>query len=122
MIIIANQIYQQYWRKEIIKEDKDVVYIPNNDYSVEIKTSSNPNNVYGNRSYVQENSDNNSGKSKSGYYITVNLEKFDVENPSKKPMIKKIRFGWIDHTDWKAQVSLVKLPLFLKRLETINFS
>ncbi|KSU87414.1 hypothetical protein AS180_13120 [Priestia veravalensis] len=102
---LLSRKFPQYWRKEIIKEDKDVVYIPNNDYSVEIKTSSNPNNVYGNRSYGQENSENNSGKSKSGYYITVNFEKFDVENPANKPEIKKIRFGWIDHTDWKAQKS-----------------
>nr|WGD71455.1 ScaI family restriction endonuclease [Bacillus subtilis] len=102
---LLSRKYPEKWRKEIIKEDKDVVYIPNSDYSVEIKTSSNANNVFGNRSYGQENSEHNSGKSKSGYYITVNFEKFDTKNPDYKPKIKKIRFGWIDHEDWKAQKS-----------------
>ena len=91
------------WRKEIDKADKDLVYIPNPDYSVEIKTSSSANGIYGNRSYGQENSDNNSGKSKDGYYITVNFEKFEPGNPDFHPIIKKIRFGWIDHSDWHAQ-------------------
>lgn len=102
---LLSRKYPEKWRKEIIKEDKDVVYIPNKDYSVEIKTSSNANNVFGNRSYGQENSENNSGKSKSGYYITVNFEKFNTSNPDYKPKVKKIRFGWIDHNDWRAQKS-----------------
>lgn len=101
--VLLSRKYPKQWRKEIIKEDKDVVYIPNKDFSIEIKTSSNPNNVFGNRSYGQENSENNSGKSKSGYYLTVNFEKFHVDDPDYKPKIKKIRFGWIDHEDWKAQ-------------------
>jgi len=102
--VLLSRRFPEKWRKELVKEDKDVVYIPNPFYSVEIKTSSNPNNVFGNRSYGQENSENNSGKSKSGYYITVNFEKF-TKNPNHKPKIKKIRFGWIDHDDWKAQKS-----------------
>lgn len=93
------------WRKEIDKSDKDLVYIPDFDYSVEIKTSSNPNNIFGNRSYGQDNSANNSGKSKDGYYITVNFEKFKPLDPHYKPHIRKIRFGWIDHSDWHAQAS-----------------
>lgn len=103
--VLLNKKHKNTWRKEEDKSDKDLVYIPNNDLSVEIKTSSNPNNIFGNRSYGQENSDNNSGKSKSGYYLTINFEKFDPKNKSKKPAIKKIRFGWIDHSDWKAQKS-----------------
>lgn len=91
------------WRKEQDKSDKDLVFIPDVDFSVEIKTSSSANGVFGNRSYGQENSDNNSGKSKDGYYITVNFEKFKPNNPLFKPAIKKIRFGWIDHSDWHAQ-------------------
>lgn len=93
------------WRKERDKSDKDLVYIPDANYSVEIKTSSNANNIYGNRSYGQENSENNSGKSKDGYYLTVNFEKFETKKPSFKPQIQKIRFGWIDHSDWHAQAS-----------------
>lgn len=103
--VLLSKKYINLWRKEIYKFDKDMVYIPDNNFSVEIKTSSSANNIYGNRSYGQENSDNNSGKSKSGYYLTINFEKFDPKNKSISPRVKKIRFGWIDHSDWKAQKS-----------------
>lgn len=103
--VILQKRYPDLWRKEYEKSDKDLVYIPNPDFSVEIKTSSDKNNIYGNRSYGQENSKNNSGKSKDGYYITINFEKLDAHNPSFKPEIQKIRFGWVDHSDWQAQKS-----------------
>lgn len=103
--IKLSKKYPGIWRKEQVKEDKDIVYIPDNNYSIEIKTSSNANNIYGNRSYGQENSENNSGKSKSGYYIGVNFEKFDSKQSNYKPQIKKIRFGWLDHSDWIPQKS-----------------
>lgn len=95
--------YPGAWRKEQFKDEKDMVYIPNDFYSVEIKTSSNATNIYGNRSYGQKNSENNSGKKKYGYYITINFEKYTETNHN--PRIKKIRFGWIDHSDWRAQVA-----------------
>lgn len=95
--------YPGIWRKERLKDEKDMVYIPDDYYSVEIKTSSNATNIYGNRSYGQENSENNSGKKKYGYYITVNFEKYTETNYN--PRIKKIRFGWIDHSDWHAQAA-----------------
>ena len=101
------------WRKEHDKSDKDLVYIPDLHYSVEIKTSSNPTNLYGNRSYGQENSDNNSGKSKDGFYLTVNFEKFDSKKPTFKPEIRKIRFGWIDHSDWHAQAAATGQQAYL---------
>lgn len=91
------------WRKERTKDEKDIVYIPDDYYSVEIKTSSNATNIYGNRSYGQENSKNNSGKKKYGYYLTVNFEKYTDTNHN--PRIRKIRFGWIDHSDWHAQTA-----------------
>ena len=103
-IILSNR-NPKLWRKEFDKSDKDLVYMPNIDYSVEIKTSSSTNGIFGNRSYGQENSENNSGKSKDGYYVTVNFEKFNSSNPHFKPNITKIRFGWIDHSDWRAQAS-----------------
>lgn len=103
--VILQKRYPDVWRREYEKSDKDLVYIPNSDFSVEIKTSSNPNNIYGNRSYGQENSANNSGKSKDGYYITINFEKLDSKKPEFKPEIQKIRFGWVDHSDWQAQKS-----------------
>ena len=103
--IILSKRYPTLWKKEFEKIDKDLVYIPDNKFSVEIKTSSNSNNIFGNRSYGQENSLNNSGKTKDGYYLTVNFEKFDLKHPETTPSIKKIRFGWIDHSDWRAQAS-----------------
>ena len=85
------------------KEDKDLVYLPNDFYSAEIKTSSNPNNIFGNASYGQEDSASASSKSKDGYYIAVNFEKFDQAPAGQLPRIKKIRIGWLDHTDWHSQ-------------------
>lgn len=83
------------------KGDKDLVYIPESFYSIEIKTSSNPCKIFGNRSYTQEAS--SSKKTKSGYYIAVNFEKCNNSNP--KPNICLIRFGWLDHTDWVGQAA-----------------
>ena len=90
------------WRGELDKSDKDVVYIPNNCFSIEIKTSS-QNSIFGNRSYGQEDSDNNSGKQKCGFYLAINFEKFTATNTH--PRIKRIKFGWLDHSDWKAQAA-----------------
>ncbi|MEA5571217.1 ScaI family restriction endonuclease [Calothrix sp. UHCC 0171] len=84
------------WRGGKSKDDKDIVYIPNNFYSIEIKSSGQLGvKVFGNRSYGQnvENSELEK-KEKSGYYITVNFY---------ERTLSLLRFGWIDHEDWKAQ-------------------
>ena len=99
---ILSERHPREWRGEIDKSDKDVVYMPDDTYSIEIKTSS-QNSIYGNRSYGQENSDNNSGKQKYGFYLAVNFEKFTSSNSN--PRIKRIKFGWLDHSDWKAQAA-----------------
>ncbi|HGG7675208.1 TPA: ScaI family restriction endonuclease, partial [Neisseria meningitidis] len=44
------------------------------------------------------------GKSKNGYYLTINFEKF-MPDLKLRPEIKIIRFGWLDHTDWIAQTA-----------------
>lgn len=68
-----------------------------NDYfSFEIKASSQKS-IYGNRSYTKSDA----GKSKSGYYLTINFEKLSKENPR----ILLIQMGWLDHTDWVGQKS-----------------
>ncbi|MFN8626393.1 MAG: ScaI family restriction endonuclease [Candidatus Binatia bacterium] len=87
------------WRGEKASEDKDIVYIPDDQYSIEVKTSSNPRHIFGNRSYAQEASENK--KVKSGYYLTVNFEKFSGD--TKRPNILLVRFGWLDATDWIGQ-------------------
>ena len=91
--------YPTIWKKETNKSDKDIVFIPDNQFSIELKTSSNKKQIFGNRSYAQQQ--NSSGKSKDGYYLTVNFEK--VNGANNAPSIQIIRFGWIDHTDWIGQ-------------------
>ncbi|HBS27782.1 MAG TPA: ScaI family restriction endonuclease [Gammaproteobacteria bacterium] len=90
------------WRGEITADDKDIVYIPDDFYSIELKTSSNVNHyIFGNRSYAQKPTVGKKGK--DGFYIAVNFEKFSKTN--SKPGIAVIRFGWLDHTDWVGQES-----------------
>ncbi|MCF4968822.1 ScaI family restriction endonuclease [Nostoc sp. CMAA1605] len=91
-------INPKIWRGGRSKEEKDIVYIPDNSYSLEIKSSGQMGDkIFGNRSYGQsvENIELEK-KEKSGYYITVNFY---------KQSLNLIRFGWIDHSDWKAQKS-----------------
>ena len=91
--------YPRSWRGERVPGDKDLVYIPDDQYSIEVKTSSNPRHIFGNRSYAQEATESKKGK--SGYYLTVNFEKFSGD--VKKPNILLVRFGWLDATDWIGQ-------------------
>ena len=89
------------WRGEQAGDDKDLVYVPDGRFSVEIKTSSDKAHIYGNRSYAQESS--SAKKSKTGYYLAINFEKFSKTN--HHPKITMIRFGWIDHADWQGQAA-----------------
>lgn len=91
------------WRAESNKEDKDLVYIPDNQFSIEIKTSSNKNQIFGNRSYAQPPT-GTSHKSKDGYYIAVNFEK-NTDDGLSIPKIRLIRFGYLTHEDWIPQKS-----------------
>jgi hypothetical protein len=90
--------HPDHWCAERTGADKDLVYLPDADFSVEIKTSSHPRQVFGNRSYAQAG--NKSKKSKAGYYLAVNFQKF---TDSLTPQVVLIRFGWLDHTDWIGQ-------------------
>lgn len=93
--------YPGVWRGELVGADKDVVYIPDELYSIEIKTSSHPSQIFGNRSYAQQGGV--AKKSKSGYYLAVNFDKVvRSEFPAK---LRRIRFGWLDHEDWRGQAA-----------------
>jgi len=92
------------WRKDRDKWEKDLEFDPDSRYSTEIKTSSNPTQIFGNRSYGIETADP-SRKAKSGYYLAVNFERWVDAPPGLRPAIRLIRFGWIDSTDWKAQAA-----------------
>jgi hypothetical protein len=93
--------YPKEWRGERNTADKDIVCIKNDYYSIEIKTSSNPTHIYGNRSYAQDTTKGK--KAKSGYYLAVNFEKFNDKNKDKRPEINLISFGWLDAEDWIGQ-------------------
>ena len=93
--------YPELWRREQQSDEKDIVYKPDRQYSVEIKTSSSARNIYGNRSYAQKTKSNK--KSKSGYYLAINFQKFTSKVTS--PKIVLVRFGWLDHADWQGQAA-----------------
>jgi hypothetical protein len=92
--------YPGTWRREESAAEKDLVYIPNPRYSIEIKASSSARSIFGNRSYAQETG--SPKKSKSGYYLAINFQKFGAV---KKPQIMAVRFGWLDHADWIGQTA-----------------
>ena len=90
------------WKRDCSSGEKDIVYIPNSMYSVEIKTSSDKTKVFGNRSFAEGASSGK--KAKSGYYLCVNFESFyDEKKVLRTPRIWLIRFGWIDSSDWIGQ-------------------
>lgn len=90
------------WRKEQAKIDKDVVYIQDSRYSFEMKgTITGGNAVYGNRSYAQEKDDPDKPDI-SGYFLALNYTKMDEDNPGNST-IARIRFGWLDKSDWTGQ-------------------
>lgn len=94
--------YPDKWRKDKTVNEKDLLYLPDDKFSIEIKTSSDKTHVFGNRSYAQPTQADK--KSKSGYYLTVNFGRFE-SGVKELPKILLIRFGWLDHTDWRAQIA-----------------
>ena len=87
------------WRGDTSSDEKDIVCVRDQSMSVEIKASSHPSRIFGNRSYAQKPS--SAKKSKSGYYLAINFEKFT--DKSATPSIRRVRFGWLDHEDWAGQ-------------------
>jgi hypothetical protein len=81
--------------------EKDLNYVPDHRFSVEVKTSSHPRHIFGNRSFAQKPSARK--KEKSGYYLAVNFEKWLKDG--SRPQIRRIRFGWLDEDDWIGQVA-----------------
>lgn len=97
-----SQAHAGVYRTGQAKNEKDIHHIQKPELSIEIKASSHPDRIFGNRSYAQP-STSKEEKSKDGYYITVNFEKFsEVEG---LPEVRMIRFGYLKHTDWIAQES-----------------
>lgn len=94
--------YKGKFRVGAEKDEKVIHCVYDENFSVEIKASSNKNRIFANRSYAQPASDNQK-KNKDGYFIAVNFEKVTKNNP--KPKILFIRFGYLEHSDWRAQVA-----------------
>lgn len=94
------------WRGDTNASEKDLVFIPDDRFSAEIKTSSNVRRIFGNRSFGQK--DTGAGKkSKDGYYIAVNFRGWerDGTQTGEAPGVGLIRMGWLDHVDWLAQTA-----------------
>jgi hypothetical protein len=85
------------------KTEKDIHCITNSSLSIEIKGSSNPSQIFANRSYAQPQSGKGQ-KDKNGFYIAINFEKFKDVKPNL-PKILLIRFGYLEHSDWIAQAA-----------------
>lgn len=102
--IVTQKIHKldpETWLPDPTGYSKDLENIKEPKYSIEIKTSSSPKNIYGNRSYGQKG--DSSKKSKDGYYLAINFEKFDSKKTLKRPEITLIRFGYLNYTDWISQ-------------------
>lgn len=97
--------YPGQWRRDSTGADKDLVYVPDDYWSTEIKTSSHASQIFGNRSYGQPSpGEKKYKKYKSGFYLTVNFEKWSNAR-GRLPRVRIIRLGWLDHTDWIPQKS-----------------
>jgi hypothetical protein len=99
---LLHDVIPEYISKNIegfrkgIGNEKDIVCEYNDFYSLELKTSSQKS-IYGNRSYAKSDS----GKSKAGYYLTINFEKIQGNDPK----LLLIQMGWLNHSDWVGQKS-----------------
>lgn len=89
------------WRRDASAAEKDLVYIPDGAMSVEIKTSSHRAQIFGNRSFGIDNPGRGK-KAKSGYYCAINFEGWG-DARGARPEITRVRYGWLDSTDWNAQ-------------------
>lgn len=99
-ILLARELARRSptkWRGNRSKEEKDLVYLPDPKYSVEVKTSGQLGfKIFGNKSASHKSEKNRAiKKEKSGYYLTINFH---------EQQLTRIRFGWIDEEDWIGQV------------------
>lgn len=90
------------WRRGRPPSEKDAFFPRDPAMSIEIKTSSHPRDIFGNRSYAQPPTA--MSRPKDGYYLAVNFGRFGSADAAV-PAITRIRFGWLDHTDWVGQNS-----------------
>jgi hypothetical protein len=100
-ILLARELQSRWpeqWRPGLSKAEKDLVFIPDPHFSIEVKTSGQlGDRIYGNRSFGQAPANQALvRKDKSGYYLTANFF---------GSTLTLLRFGWIDGEDWRPQTS-----------------
>jgi hypothetical protein len=88
------------WRRGRAATECDAICERNSDHSFEIKTSSSPSGIFGNRSYAQISQV--ARKPRGSFFLAVNFGKFSA---SDRPEINLIRFGWLSAADWIGQKS-----------------
>jgi hypothetical protein len=91
--------YPGKWRRCHAAGQCDAVYLPDDDWSFEIKTSSSRKGIFGNRSYAHVGA--GTRKRRGSFFLAVNFDKFD--NRDTRPEITLIRFGWLGAKDWIGQ-------------------
>lgn len=87
--------YPEVWRGEQAAHEKDLVYVPDSALSIEIKTSSHKSQIFGNRSYVQAETDPK--KTKSGYTLRSISRVFQKWGRCPR-LIESGLVGWIIRT------------------------
>lgn len=103
--LVAHSLSLKYpnrYKVGELKNEKDVHDMIEPSMGIEIKASSNPTQIFANRSYAQPSSEDEI-KDKNGFYLAINFEKISKSNP--RPKIRLIRFGYLEHGDWIAQQS-----------------
>ncbi|HEV2292798.1 MAG TPA: ScaI family restriction endonuclease [Tepidisphaeraceae bacterium] len=91
--------YPRKWRRCMAGGECDAVYLLDDDWSFEIKTSSSRKGIFGNRSHAQVSEA--SKKRRGSFFLAINFGKFGTENV--RPEISLIRFGWLGASDWIGQ-------------------
>lgn len=86
------------WRFGAQNSEPDLVYQNDTVYSLELKTSSQRNRVWGSPSKVLKSA--RTTKDGSGFYLVVN---YDLD---PRPELNLVRFGWLDDSDWSGNKSV----------------
>jgi hypothetical protein len=95
---LANT-YPGKWQRCQAAGQCDAIYIPDDDWSFEIKTSSSRSGIFGNRSYAHVSEV--AKKRRGSFFLAVNFGKFG--DLGVRPEITLIRFGWLGSKDWVGQ-------------------
>jgi len=101
--LVVEKTHPGEWRRDQLASEKDLVCLIDPAYSIEIKTSSSPKGIYGNRSFSQVGKARPAKKEKSGYYLAINFS--PIHRLRAAGRITLIRFGWLDHEDWTGQAA-----------------